>query len=56
MSCEVIRYKNHKLLRCEAKVYTLRKGDGKSFYTVLTLVSGFEAYSTALRGALTCRW
>ena len=56
MSREVIITKtsiyNCKLLRCETKVYTPRKKDVERL--TFTLVSGFEAYSAALRGTLTC--
>ena len=60
MSREVIFIKpfiqNYKLLRCETKVYTLRKEMEKgSTWLIFTLVGGFEAYSTALRGMLTCQ-
>ena len=60
MSREVICYKNFflskiiKLLRCETKVYTPRKRYEERLRLIFTLVSGFEAHSTALRGALTC--
>ena len=36
-------------LRSETKVYTPRKRDKSSTWLIFTLVSGFEAYSTALQ-------
>jgi len=41
--------------RCETKVYTSGKKMGKAYTRLIfTLVSGYEAYGTALWGTLTC--